>query len=63
MKIKNRIGLKKLKIGLTDELTILLLDEPTILFLSIYPKETKILAQKHMYTPMFTAVLFIIDKM
>ena len=46
--------LKKLKIELPYD--------PAIPLLGIYPKKTKTLAQKDIYTPMFTETLFTIAK-
>ena len=41
---------KKLKVELPYD--------PAIPLLGTYPKETKLLSQRYIYTPMFTAVLF-----
>ena len=36
-------------------------NDPAILLMNIYSKETKILSQKYIYTPMFFEALFVID--
>ena len=39
-----------------------MIQNPTILFVGIYPKETKTLTQKDICTPMFIAALFTVAK-